>query len=326
MSSEETDQRPDDLRELLFGGAPWYEGLREENGDAWGVWRVAKSPEEAYWKYLMCAGAAFARKHGLLDVYRRKFAAIPARSLTISSATREGRGSTDPLWDIANELIVGAYLECVLGWHLLRHEPQGRATRRGDWEFRSPSGRHVFVEVKSLHEPEDAPDGVWCRRVQGARIRSVLKDAYRQLPDENRATLVVLVNRGDLLSLPYGILHGDVFQSLFGEIQVAFPVLPFDRDRMRFGPSLRDTFVQKGKHRRLGVVAGLSIGGLGTPHASLYAIHNPHAHIQHRVPTSDMAPIVQWAFSEQGIGSQFAGISPDEAWQRIERALHRPVD
>ncbi|MBY0491038.1 MAG: hypothetical protein K2R93_14440 [Gemmatimonadaceae bacterium] len=238
--------------------------------------------------------------------------------MTHARAKREQRGSTDPIWDIANELIVAAYLERLVGWTYLAHEPPGRGSHKGEWAFRTLSGRTVFVEVKSLHESEELPTGVYSRSVQGPRIRGVLKGAYKQLPNDDRATLVVLVSRGEVLRLPFGILFGDIFQSLFGQMQIRFPVgAAFHSGAMRMTPSFVDTFVQSGKHRQLGVVAGLSISGDERPKARFYAIHNPYARESCRLPPSDFDGIAQFVVDANGTGVQLDGLSLEESWARI---------
>ncbi|MCU0649685.1 MAG: hypothetical protein MUF00_16970 [Gemmatimonadaceae bacterium] len=308
-----------DLRPLLFDGAPWYASLKAGHADTFGLWRVTKSPEEAYWAHLLSLAASFAQRHGLLEPYRIRIAGIPLQALTHSSAQREHRASTDQLWDVTNELIVAAYLERLLGWTYLQHEPQGRASHRGEWEFRTPSGRVVFVEVKSLHESEEVPRGVYSRGVQRDRIHAVLKGAYQQLPNDDRATLVVLVGRGELPRISHGILYGDIFQSLFGQMQVRFPVgVDVEEARVRVTPSFRDMFVQRAKHRRLGVIAGLALGGLELPLARFYAIHNPYAHENCRLPASDFADIHQFVVDAAGAAAQVNGLSLEDAWARID--------
>src|SRR5262249_34233219 len=142
--------------------SPWYAELRAKGPrNLWPAWRVTRSREPAWWKGALEVAGRFAIEHDLLDVYRSRFAGIPLNDLTTDRANREFRMSTSPIWEIANELIVARYLERVLRWRYTAHEPPGDKDRRGDWQFETPSGRPVFVEVKSVQEVESWPDGVY---------------------------------------------------------------------------------------------------------------------------------------------------------------------
>jgi hypothetical protein len=222
-----------------------------------------------------------------------------------------------PVWEIANELVVARYLERVLGWQYVRHEPPGRHDHRGDWEFTSAS-RQVFVEVKSLRELMYLGNGgVYSRPDYRPRIRSALVRAYEQLPADGPATLVVLVGN-DLLKLPGGHLaHGDLFQALFGKTIITLKVLPFDPESVRVGPSFREMWVQGTKHRRLGCVAGLILSGMELPRPNFYAIHNPFAHTPVRLTQLDVEPATQFVVDEAGLGTVIEGIHPTEAWARM---------
>lgn len=282
----------------------------------WAVWRIARSDEPAWWVHSLTAAADFARQHGLLDYYRTKFRGISASDMRVEKARAAGRESTFPIWEIANELVVARYLERAMHWTLEEHEPSGYKSHHGDWQFLSPSGRQVFVEVKSLAEPSPAMEGVYTRPSYRKRLRTVLKGAYAQLPQDGRATLVVLVGK-ESLKTSHGIIHGDLFQSLFGQIQVYFRVLPYDPRSVRIGPSLRDMFVHGSKHRRLGCVAGMVISGLGLPSPRFYAIHNPYADEAVRLSTEDVADTEQIVIDDTGHGESMTGIDPDQAWSRM---------
>lgn len=309
----------DDLREVLFGGLPWYEALRESDPSTWGAWRTAKATEPAYWIPLLNAGFAFAVEHDLVDCYRIKFGGISLGDLRVDKAERERRTSTFPIWEIANELIVARYLEKVLEWKFLKHEPEGRGSRRGDWEFVTPSRRHVFVEVKSLQEAEARETGVYSRPDYGPRLRSVLKGAYAQLPDDGRATLIVLVGK-ELMRIPFGIMHGDLFQALYGRIQVRFRVMPYDPESVRVGPSFRDMFVHGTKHRRLGCVAGLAVGGIDVPVVRVYAIHNPYAYPAVKLVPDDLRNADQFVLDDDGHGQTVEATGRSDAWSRMAPA------
>ena len=281
------------------------------------AWRVTTSTEPAWWKELLNAAASFARGHELLDVYRRRFAGISDRDITDSAGAANCRPAVAPIWEIANELIVGLYLEKALGWTFQCHEPHGFRGRRGEWGFITPTGNEVFVEVKSVIEPEIVGNQVFSRGVATGRLSSVLKGAYRQLPDDGRSTLVVVVGNGLILQISHGIMHGDLFQTLFGRMQITFQVLPYVEGSERMGPAFREMFAHARKHRRLGGVAGLAIGGLDIPGLGFYAIHNPFANPEVRLCREDFNEARQFWVDEDGTGEELTGIDPREAWRRI---------
>lgn len=283
----------------------------------WVAWRVLRSNESAWWRELLIAAASFARDHGLLDHYRRRFAGIASREIADSAGKAHHRPAVAPIWEIANELVVGVYLERVLGWTLEAHEPEGFRGRRGEWQFATPRGKVVFVEVKSVIEPEIVGNRVFWRGVATRRLTSVLRGAYRQLPDDGRATLVVVVGNGLILEISHGIMHGDLFQTLFGRIEVTLQVLPYVEGSERMGPAFREMFAHARKHRRLGCVAGLKIGGLDLPGLGFYAIHNPFADPEVRLCSSDLEDTRQFWVSEDGAGEELSGLDPREAWRRI---------
>ena len=308
----------DDLRPLLFDETSWFAELEESTNDYWVVWRVTKSQEPAWWKELLIAAAAFAQDHDLLPEYRRRFAGIPVRALSDSAADTERRQAVAPIWQIANELTVALYLERALGWTLESHEPAGFRHRIGDWQFRTGGGKPVFVEVKSLVEPELPGSGVFSRGIASDRLTSVLKGAYKQLPRDDRATLVVVVGFGLILEISHGIMHGDLFQTLFGRIQITFNVLPYVPGSERMGPSFQEMFAHAGKHRRLGCVAGLRIGGSDAPGLGFYAIHNPFADASVQLRREDLAHCRQFWVNDDGFGEELDGRQPRENWERIE--------
>lgn len=308
----------DDLRARYFGGLDWYERLSEPRGpeDEPTAWYVAKSAEDAWYVRLLNAALAYADERGVSERYRTLFAGINPGDLTRERARADNRSVSFPIWEIANELIVALYLDRVLGWRFVEHAPCGRHQYRGDWAFDAPSGRRVFVEVKSLKEVEPRSTGVYSRPSYAQRIRGVLARAYQQLPQDDRATLVVLVGN-ELLRIPFGLMHGDIFQALYGQIQVRFNVMPYDPTSVRMGPSFREMFVQVKKHRGLGAAAGLVVGGLDLPGLRFYAIHNPFAHLSARIPPDDFRDIDQFVVDENWMGRIIDGIHPHEAWARI---------
>jgi hypothetical protein len=290
-----------DLRPLLFGGLKTFDQLTASDPQLWPVWRITRCDEPAWWVGLLSAAAAFAEDHGLLSVYRAKLDAIPIAELRVAKGDAERRSSTFPVWEIVNELIVARLLERALGWTYSVHEPRGRGGHRGDWEFHLPTGGTVFVEVKSLSEPDRVSSGVYSRPSFAPRLRNVLKGAYVQLPDDGRATLVVIVGH-DVMRIPFGVMHGDLFQSLYGQMQITFQVMPYDPTSVKLSPSFREMFIHGGKHRRLGCIAGLSYGGIDEPSIQLYAIQNPFSQESVGLQSSTLRNIDKFVVDSEGHG------------------------
>lgn len=307
-----------DLRHLLFGDSEWFQDLEEESDDLWVLWRITRSAQQAWWRELLTAAACFASRHGLIQLYRQRFAGIPVPSMRDSVGEAENRNPLAPIWEIASELIVGLVLESTLGWTLLAHEPPGHRDRIGDWLFETPAGKPVFVEVKTLEEPVRYPS-VFAREPATDRLTNVLKGAYRQLPRDERATLVVVVGIGVslILGTPHGIYHSDIFQTLFGRLQVRFPVLPYNEELQEMGPAFRDMFAHAGKHRRMGVVGGLILGGLDTPGVGFYVVHNPFADDACSLTPDDFPQVSQYWVDAVGVGDEISGMAGGERWQTI---------
>jgi hypothetical protein len=313
---------PPDLRPLLFTGAAWYEGLEEPARGRPSAWYLAKAPLEAarIHAQVLSRAAAFLVEHDLVEAYRRRFAGIRPVDIAEAHARAESQSVTTPVLVIANEFIVARYLERVLGWQYIEHEPAGRSTHRGEWLFRMPGGRDVFVEVKTFAEPAPEPSGgAYMRPDYRPKVRSVLKGAYRQLPEDERASLVVLVG-DEITEISHGIVHGDVFQALFGQYQIRFT--PFADDlNLRGGPSFRDMFTHGTKHRLLGCVAALEIAtrlsdaGRFSPALHFYAIDNPFAHDGKRLTAADLAAARRFMVNEEGLGSEIAGHAMEDAWR-----------
>ncbi len=285
-----------DLRADFFSGLDWYETLTAPtSGREKTAWYVAKGLEPWWFVQALNAALAFAVEHELVDVYRQRFAGIRPQEL---------RTVVFPIWEIANELLAARYVERVFGWRFDQHEPVGRGTRRGDWQFVAPSGRTVFVEVKSIREAE-LGGGVYSLDFT-PRVRSVLARAYQQLPADDRGVLVVLVG-GLTLDAPIeNPMVGFLFGALFGRFQVTFQVLPYEAKTVRAGPSFRDMLVQPKKHRRLGCVAALRPGGMVEPDFGFYAIHNPFAYSEVRLSPDDLPNTLQFVVDGDGQGT-FSG-------------------
>ncbi len=229
------------LRPQFFSGLEWYEGLSAPAGEP-SAWWVAKDGDPNVWVDILNAALAFAIEHDLAEVYRRRFAGISPQDLHHERAQREGRTCSFPIWEIANELLVARYLERVFTWRFDQHEPPGRQDRKGDWQFVTPSGEVVFIEVKSIREPE-ITGGVFSANFT-PKVRAVVARAYAQLPLDGRSVLVVLVGGGLTLDMPAGNPQLSwLFGALFGQFQIRFQVMPFDPSTVRGGPSFRDMTV-----------------------------------------------------------------------------------
>src|SRR5690242_16320263 len=213
-----------DLRPLFFAGFAWYDGLAPPVGEP-SAWWVAKSagPEDPNpWVDTLNAALAFAVEHDLVDQYRARFGGISSGDLHPERARREGRNCATPIFEIANELLVARYLERVFEWRYTAREPPGHKAHVGDWQFATPRGRAVFVEVKTVRERE-RPSGVFSANFAPG-LRTLVARAYKQLPLDDRGVLVVLVG-GLKLHLPaQNPLLGDLFAALFGDYQITFQV------------------------------------------------------------------------------------------------------
>jgi hypothetical protein len=236
--------------------------------------------------------------------------------MTDSAGEAENRSSVSPIWEVVNELVVGFLLERAVGWEFLQHEPAGHRKRVGEWEFRSPSGRVVFVEVKTLVEPDRYPP-VFNRAVATGRLTQVLRRAYRQLPRDDRSTLVIIVGTGLILEASHGIYHSDLFQTLFGRIQITFQVLPYVEGSERMAPAFREMFVHQHKHRRLGAVAGLAVGGTATPGLGFYVINNPFADDDCQLAEDDFSHLWRFWIDREGVGLEKDGASGTDLWARV---------
>lgn len=311
----------EDLRPLLFQDAPWFPGLTEDTTDYWVLWRITKSPESAWWRGLLIAAAAFARDHGLLLQYRQAFAGIRTASMADSASVRKSRSSVTPIWEIAYELVVGLFLEHVLRWQFVRRDPPGYKRRVGDWEFITPSGRTMFIEVKAMLEPEVHGTRVFSHGVASDRVTAELRGAYKQLPRDSRSTMVVLAGNGFTTSLAHGVMSSDLFQTLYGRMQVTFKVMPYVGGSERLGPSFYDTFAHAGKHRRLGCAAGLHITGGADPGLVFYAIRNPYADPACQLAPEDFGDALQFWVDDSGHGQELGDVKAPERWKNIVARL-----
>ncbi|MGH2372435.1 MAG: hypothetical protein ACRDIC_03015 [bacterium] len=127
----------------------------------------------------------------------------------------------------------------------------------------------------------------------------------------------------ELISIPFGIMHGDLFAALFGRFEVRFTVMTDDPQITYAGPSFRDMLVQGSKHRRLGAVAGLITRGFMEPGLHLYAIHNPYAFSEQRLSEEALAGVHQFCF--QGArGYEQDGRLPVVGWERLRHLAWQP--
>ena len=308
-----------DFREQMFADAEWYRGLAKPLPGETSAWYTVKAPDRWEAELLSTAGK-FAVDHQLLDHYRRRFQGIVLADLAPARAKAQRRSVCSPIWVIAHELVVGAYLEHVLGWALEAHEPLGNKLSKGDWQFRTPEGQSVFVEVKTALEPMPMPTtGVFSKGVKDKQIREILRGAYKQLPTDDRSTLVVIVGY-DMLEISHGILFGDLFQTLFGAFQLKFR--PFAEDLgFTAGPSLREMHVHGTKHRQLGCVAGMYLSGIDFPKLEFYAIDNPFAHGSKRLPARTFERCRRFLVDSGGHGEELTGLEMVEGWRTMRGAL-----
>jgi hypothetical protein len=321
MSQEFNGPLKEDLRHLLFEDAAWFSALTQHTPDMWVLWRVTKTQEQAWWRELLIAAAAFARDHDLLIRYKKAFAGIRSGDLSDSAGDRDHRSPVNPIWEIAYELIVGLFLEHGLGWRYLGHEPRGHRSHVGDWAFEAPSGRSVFVEVKSVLEPEMRGSGVFSRGPAMVRLTAVLRGAYKQLPRDSRSTMVVLAGNGLATTMAHDVMFTDLFQTLYGRMQVSMSVLPYVEGSARVGPSFYDTFANAGKHRRLGCVAGLHVAGNEQPGLVFYAIHNPYADQSSQLTSEDFGDALRFWVDEAGNGQELGDVRAREFWSKIVAGL-----
>ncbi len=309
-----------DLRSELFGQFEWAKQLRRSRYANAPVARaIIERTEPAWWIALLNVALYYAKSKGLYEHYIGRLSSLRPSQFYEYVANAEGHEEELPLWEILNELVVAAYLEHALGWIYVAHEPEGTPPKRGDWQFLSPSGRTVFVEVKSIAERRPRGNAVFMRGSYAPRIRSVLGRAYRQLPDDERSTLVVLVADW-MLEISHGIVLGDFSAALFGEYVVTFPVMVDEPEIYYAGPSFREMHVNGTKHRRLGAAAGLRVFGQDVPILSFYAIHNPFSRPAHQIPAGDFGNATQLRF-EDGMGQQVGSLDPRAAWQAILAGL-----
>lgn len=304
----------------MFSGMAWYESI-ERPGDpsAQSAWYTAVDPEPEWNVCLLRAALSYCAEVRLWDDFRVRFAGIAPADVASARAVAEDRGADLPIWEIASELVVAAYLQHVCGWKLLRYEPPGNGLCRGDWEFESPSGRVTFVEVKTIRESVADYFGSGALQQAAKKCQHVLARAYKQLPCDERATLVVLIGKHTVRPLS-GLMLSGPFVALFGPYIVRFPIYTPNARISYAGPSFYDMLVGHTKRRRLGAVAGLSLRGLCEPTLEFYAIHNPFAHSACRLPSSDFGDHLQFPWTE-GVGNEIGVLRPHEAWQKLRVAL-----
>lgn len=323
MISKQLSAAGHDLRPLLFDGSEWYQSLEPPTDNAASAWFMSKQPGNWAAEVLSVA-ARFAAQHDLLEHYRGCFQGIRFQDLLPERAKANRRSVTSPIWVIAHELIVAAYLQNVLGWIYVLHEPPGYKTTRGDWEFVTPAGRHVFVEVKTAEEPDVVETaGVFSRGVKSKQLREIIRGAYKQLPDDGRANLLVIVGR-EMLEISHGIELGDLYQTLFGEYQIRFR--PFEDDpKFRGGPSMRDMQIHGTKHRRIGCIAGMHLYGSDFPRIGFYVIDNPFAYKGTRLDRRAFHNAIGLHFDDSGQGRFGKGLSLGEVWDVFSRDISGPT-
>ena len=68
-----------DLRQQMFGDCAWYRELPTPIEGIPSAWYIAKDTDNEWPERLLGASFAFAREHGVLDHYRRRFAGIDSQ-------------------------------------------------------------------------------------------------------------------------------------------------------------------------------------------------------------------------------------------------------
>jgi hypothetical protein len=206
-----TPSHAKDIRYRMFAGISWFDELRKPHYlNEESAWYLLKDRDPEWYVCLLKSALRYAEKRQVWDHYQTRFRRISAKEFLPARVAAENRTATFPIWEIASELVVASYLEHVLGWTFKAHEPPGRGSTKGDWEFTTRTNRIVFVEVKTVREPPFRPsNSAFSRGSYASRLTEPLKRAYTQLPDDGRATLVVLV--GDQYLRPsWGIIHTDL--------------------------------------------------------------------------------------------------------------------
>lgn len=281
---------------------------------------MVRDPDPEWYVKFLNITFAHCDSLGLREVYRARFAAIKPSDVWIKGTPAWFRDGCLPIWEVANELVVAAYIARVLGWRFCKHEPAGRGLRKGDWEFAVPDDKRVFVEVKTLEEPPVRPSNSFGARPSRApRLQNVLARAYKQLLQDERATLVVVVGH-DFIRAPFGIVHSDLFAALFGQFIVKFPVMSEKREISYAGPSWREMLVGHTKRRSLGVAAGLVVRGAFSPNPHFYAIHNPFATESARLTPDVFGTQHQFRW-EDSAGAEVGTLDTDDAWARLSHGL-----
>lgn len=313
--------RAKDIRYRMFSGIPWFDNLRKPQSlDEESAWYLLKDRDPEWYVCLLKVALRYAEERDVWSHYQARFQKISAKEFLPARIAADNRTAAFPIWEIASELVVAAYLEHVLGWRLKAHEPSGRGNAKGDWEFTTRTGRIVFVEVKTVREPPFRPsNNVFSRGSYANRLTETLKRAYIQLPDDGRATLVVLV--GDQYLRPsWGIVQTDLFAALFGQFILQFPINS-QRPKVSYaGPSFREMFLGRQKNRRLGAVAGLAIRGLFEPGLLFYGVHNPFA--KRTVRLNQRALAAAWRVAWRGGSGRVIGKpNAPTAWAKMRAAL-----
>ncbi|MBK8246662.1 MAG: hypothetical protein IPK85_04590 [Gemmatimonadetes bacterium] len=306
-----------DRRAQWFQDLPWYRALEEPGHGEASAWYLAKMAEHRAQHDLLNTALAYAEAHDLQRPFLSRFGGIALRDLSPAKARAELRSVTAPIWNVADELLVASFLERVLHWEFDHHEPRGHRDYKGDWQFRTPDGQVVFVEVKSVSEPEYPTTGVFSRPHFIPRLHQLLKGAYRQLPDDERANCVVIVAHGGIiLEIPYGIRFGDLFQAFFGETVFRAPFDGTSVGELSLTSTHREMFVQPNKNRRLGAVMGFDLGGgISDPAPVCYAIHNPLGH-ERNVLTLSATEGLQRFHVQADEPRLERGLSPIEIWRK----------
>lgn len=313
----------DDHRAEFWSGSEWFDSLDEPRDGISSAWWLAKGDRSSWFAVVANLGLAYCLRRGLRDHFRRRFQSIPAKDVSHARAHAERRSASFPIWEILSELVAAAFVEGALGWRYASHEPPGHQMARGDWEFVTHEGCSVFIEVKTLGEWVHG-EWVGIRPSYSSRLSAVLKRAYRQLP-RDRPTLVIIVGtNSEILRMPFGLLHSDLFEAFFGRTIVRMKFDGVQATDPSMGPSFRNMFVQRQKHSRLGAAIALNLRGLEAPRPEFYGITNPFARPESALPSLALSPLTRFVV-EGSEGRIVQGAEPEALWNRIlEARLWRP--
>lgn len=282
-----------DLRPQLFSGMCWYDSLEPPLAGERSAWFQFKAPMDADEVFtcrpsreLLNDVLQYTQLRCVWEHYDQRLHGVSAKSLTPEEADSQGKSVTAPLWEVLNEPFAALFLERVLGWSYIEHEPPGKDRRRGDWMMATESGDTVFVEVKTTSE---APRGAGAFDYE-SQVWNAVDGAHRQV-SRATATLVVVcddvgVDFSDIADQDE--LFSPFVKVLFGEEVIAIPVGPgVEQDAITFPFRPRARWFGSLLHVGAVMHLGRQIRELGTIDARCRVYPNPAAQQHARILASD---------------------------------------